>query len=132
MTNVSKQVLPKDAQEKLFTQLAKVFYGASEKQTASLFGAVLSPTEQIMLVKRVAIVLLLLKDRSTYEIAKVLLVSDRTVRVVKSDLKSGRYDALVDRIAGKKFDQEVFWKTLEKILTLNMPRYGTSLSQLKK
>lgn len=124
MTNISKKLLSAEAHKKLLQQLSLLFLAAGERHIQALLTAVLSPAEQIMLMKRVAVVLLLHKEKTTYYISKRLLVSDRTVRVVKKEMQAGRYDPLIALVSKKQFDQKKFWSTLEKIVTLGMPTYN--------
>ena len=132
MTRVTKKPLDPKVSKQLRAQLAQLFIFAGNAHTSQLLSAVLSPTEQIMIMKRVAIVLLLHKERSTYEISKKLLVSDQTVRVVKKEMKAGRYDPIITLVGKKDFDYEKFWNVLGKVLTLGMPGYTDNRAALMR
>lgn len=124
MTRISKELLDKSVQNGLFKQFVDLFSSASKQQQSMFFEALLTETEQIMLTKRLAIVLLLLEGYSTYKIAKTLIVSDSTVRLVRAGYRNGHYDAVTVIMKKKAFNKDVFWDTLEKILQCGLPPRG--------
>lgn len=88
MTQVSKRYISPDVQERMF----EVFINAVSKakyrsDVENFLTDLLSPTERIMLAKRLAIAYLLVKKSWTYrEISKILKVSLTTVQRVSLTL----------------------------------------------
>lgn len=121
MTNISKQLLPKKVKIALFNQFIKQI---SKKQPALMFLEILSETEQIMVVKRFAVVAMLGQGESTYAIAKALRVSDKTVRDINKARSIGTYKNIETLFSSQSFNRTEFWDTLDKLLRLGMPRYG--------
>ena len=124
MTHTSKKILTKKAEQQLTDQFAKLFSGKNYTRTAALFSDVLTPAEQTMLAKRVAIVLLLTEGQSTYRIAKLLLVSDSTVREMKLKLHAGHYQHLTQVYKGSAFSSKEFLDILELVLSGGLPSRG--------
>lgn len=124
MTHVSKQTLSANAETKLVKQLAKFFADQSALDIEDLFSDLLSPAEQVMIIKRLAIIILLLEKQSTYAIGKTLQVSDSTVREISIKLQLDKYCSLVKRYENKKFDSQAFLHVLEMLLNAGMPSLG--------
>jgi Trp operon repressor len=124
MTNVSKRPLGQKAREQLSSQFIELFSTANKKQHLDLFISLFSDAERTMFIKRLAIVLLLAEGFSTYKIAKSLIVSDSTVREIRAQYTTGRYDPMISIIRTKQFDRKKFWKTLELLLRAGMPPRG--------
>lgn len=124
MTNVSKHKLSKKMQSCLFAQFTQLFAAADQKHLAKLFDALFTESEKMMFVKRVAIILLLQEQYSTYAISKTLKVSDATVRTILQKYETGQYEALSRIVRKKSFDAELFWETVEVLLRAGLPPYG--------
>lgn len=124
MTRISKQTLNQKTEKQLFSQFISLFSVANEKQHEALFSAIFTEAEKTMFIKRMAIVLLLLEEYSTYRIAKTLIVSDSTVRSIRAQYHSGRFDSVVGLMRKKAFDKEKFWKTIELLLRCGLPPRG--------
>ena len=124
MTNISKKPLAASVTKELFTQLADVFARADKKTAARLFSELLTEAEQIQLMKRLAIVLLLEKNQSTYRIAKLLHVSDATVRRIALTYDRGGYQEICHMYTKEAFNSREFWQTIEVLLRGGMPAYG--------
>ena len=80
MTRISKRLLSKN----ILLQLYRLFFEVTRRYRNSIeffdiLDDVLSPTEKIMLTKRVAIIYLLIKEVSYRDICEVLKVSMSTV-----------------------------------------------------
>lgn len=76
-----------------------------------------------MIIKRVAIVGMLSKECSTYEISKVLKVSTATVKKHHEKMLAGEYTH-IEAFFEKKKASEDFWKTLEIVMRGGMPPRG--------
>lgn len=124
MTNISKQPLSQQTTDKLFFQLTKLFADVSQQRASNFLDNLFTDSEKIMFIKRLAVVLLISKGQSTYRIAKLLSVSDATVRTIKQKYDQGAYGSIISATQKKAFDSEKFWKTLEVILRGGMPSMG--------
>lgn len=124
MTHVSKQILQDKVSEKLLGQFAKFFAEQDEFKVRDLFSNLLSKSEQIMLVKRLAIVIMVLEKHPTSSIARTVLVSDSTVRDIKSKMSLGHFDFLIKRYENKTFDGKAFLSLLETLLNAGIPSLG--------
>ncbi|MFN3188306.1 MAG: helix-turn-helix domain-containing protein [Candidatus Paceibacteria bacterium] len=124
MTNVSKQQLTAEVGDKLRLQLARIFDNVPLQKSKNLFEALLSESEQIMLAKRLAVILLVHQKVSVSEIAKRVLVSDATVRALRAQYKEGRYMPLISHCTSSSFDSHKFWQTLEVVLRGGLPSRG--------
>lgn len=80
MARVSKRQLDKRVLEKLFDLFFEIIGKQKNKQEfLNVIGDLLSPTERVMIAKRVAIIYLLLKKKDVRTIGQVLKVSKSTV-----------------------------------------------------
>lgn len=121
MTNISKQALQKDVQEKLFDQFTSLFMVTQKKQMSALFNALFTESEKIMFIKRVAVVFMLSQDCSTYTIAKTLHVSDKTARDTRVKYENGTFDQIEKLLKRKNFDAQKFWTVVEVLLNGGLP-----------
>mgnify|MGYP001565958454 CR=1 FL=1 len=114
MTQVSKYVVNKDVEERMYEVfLDSVAMVKTRGQVVKLIDDLFSPTEKIMLAKRLSIALLLFKKYDQRAIAKILRVSLATVNKISRALQKGvgGYAMVVSSIA----KQEKFHAFLEKI-----------------
>lgn len=93
----------------------------SKKEAEEFFLDLLTYTEKIMLAKRLAIAVLLMKDFGYRRIKEILKVSDPTITKVQNQLRSGSggYERLAKRLA-----KEEFWREFADILNQIFPRYS--------
>lgn len=126
MTNVSKRSITSAQRKQLRNQLAQLLHGETQTQTATLLTELLTEAEEIMLIKRCAIIVLLTHGQSTYRIAKMVGVSDVTVTSTKEKLKRGEYQAIEARLQQSAFDACAFLDTVESVLHLGglLPKQG--------
>lgn len=116
MTQVSKRYLAPNVQKRMYEILIKAISKASYSQDIIQFLTdLLSPTEQIMLAKRLAIAYLLVKeDWTTREITQILKVSLTTVnrvsltlniqgrgyrKIIKSLIRDEKVEEFMNKIA---------------------------------
>lgn len=121
MPQVSKYPISKAVADRIFGVLIKALTKFKDKNEADDFAYDLfSPTERIMLAKRVAIAYLLLKSYQYREISKILRVSLTTIGSVSLCLKSGRgaYEKILDRITKEESLDEFFTQVAEKLLSI--------------
>lgn len=114
MTQVSKYVVKKDVEERMYEVfLDSVGMVKTRGQVVKLIDDLFSPTEKTMLAKRLSIALLLFKKYDQRAIAKILRVSLATVNKISQALQKGTggYTMVVSSIA----KQEKFHAFLTQI-----------------
>jgi Trp operon repressor len=122
MVHVSKKSLNIKIEQQLLDQFSNVFANRAKNETKDLLSALLSESERTMLIKRLASVLLIQEHSlSTYEIAKRLHMSEATIRTMKLQAEGGKFDALYTICKRKSFNQVLFWKVVEQLLSGGLP-----------
>jgi Trp operon repressor len=115
MAQVSSHKLDTETSKRLFRELARYIAKADQKNAPTFLQAFLTPTEQLMLAKRIAVVVLFHNGSSTYQIRKMLRMSSST---------AGGYAPITRLFSSGKKNREKFIKTLEVILSAGMPPRG--------
>ncbi|MEK7114146.1 MAG: Trp family transcriptional regulator [Patescibacteria group bacterium] len=124
MTHVSRKRLKKEVATELADQFLTFLSLARTKTEARILANELfSQTERVMLAKRLAIVVLLVRGYSFTQIEEALGVTRQTVIRVWKDMKTGKYDKIVRyaREYTKHFKKEGFMETLIRIIHVGMP-----------
>ena len=114
MTQVSKYPLRKEIEKRMFEVfLDSVAMVTTRNKVMKLLTDLLSPTEQTMLAKRLAIALLLTKKYDQRSVMGVLKVSLGTVNKINRALKngSGGYDMVISSM----IKQEKFQEFIDKL-----------------
>lgn len=117
MPQVSKYPLRKEIFERIFELLLKTItdsYG--QKEAVGLIDDLLTPTEKIMLAKRLSAAVLLRKGYRYKDIQQILRVSKPTIATVNLYLKhgSGGYKKFVDKVLREEGIGE-FWEKVEDL-----------------
>lgn len=105
MAKVSRNPLLKDIEQWIWKSLVEVFREVkTNSEVEILLNDLLTPSEKIMLSKRLAIAFLLMRDETYLQISKKLKVSFSTINLVKSaKLRDGRgYRHLLEVILKNK------------------------------
>lgn len=123
MPHISKKELSSKILKQIQHDFKYLLY--SEKNRIEIFENLLTETEYIMLAKRLAMVLLLTKDTQQSVIALKIQVSKSTVSRLALDYENGRFDAFKRYLKKNIKNEEELFKSLEKILTLGLPRYAS-------
>ena len=126
MPQVSKYPLPEELYDRIFELLLKVIASSFSKNEASeLLEDLLTPTEKIMLAKRLSIAVLLLKDYPYDSIQEILRVSRSTVADVNRSLKyKGKgYKKFAKRILKEEKTAE-FWEKVEDLVLGTLSKGG--------
>lgn len=113
MTQLSKLPLRKEIEERMF-EVFKDSIGmvTTRSQVERLIDDLLSPTERVMLAKRLSIALLLSRKYDQRSISKILKVGLNTINKVSRSLKTGSgYKMICENI----LTQEKFKEFLQKI-----------------
>ncbi len=118
MPHVSKRELDEAIKKKLFDQLFTTFKEARSYNVGFVIKELLTPTEKMMLAKRLAVVLLLDKGLPQHTIAEHLKVSTSTVIRTSLDIENGRYDKVIKISGGKK---EHLLEVIIKLILYSMP-----------
>lgn len=134
MPQVSKYPLPKDIEERMFDVFWKTIAQLITKAAVKkFFDDLLSSTEKIMLAKRLAIAILLVKGYDYRTISRILRVSTTTIMLVNTWLKNGGegYKMVIKRILDEEKSEE-FWDNLEeKISNILPPNSRGNWSEIK-
>lgn len=119
MPQVSKIPLRENVYQRIFELLVKLLTDSFSKNEAEdLINALLTPTERIVLAKRLAIAILLSKNYTYRDIQKVVHVNKETIARVNMSLRYGGmgYKYFIKRIATEEKIQK-FWEQIEDIIT---------------
>lgn len=126
MTQVSRIPLRKEIEKRVFeiflTSLARV---SQKEQVETFMQDLLSPTEQLMLAKRLSIAFLLHKGYDQRSISKILKVSLSTVNRVSLRMQLGGLGfkkLITEIIQSEKMDK--FWSKLDNLITGIVPPKG--------
>lgn len=135
MTQISRRYLHKQVEERIIDLFWTSFSTLSTKQKAAIFlEALLSPTEKLMLSKRLAIAFMLLKGYDYPSINERLKVSDSTIWNIKLNLnhKGKGYQKTIEQIMDKE-KWEKFWQDLDNFFEeILPPRYGTDWKEARR
>lgn len=121
MAQVSKYPISKVVADRIFEVFIKTLISVKDKKEADDFAYDLfSPTEKIMLSKRIAIAFLLLKGYQYREISKILRVSLTTIGSISLSVRHGRgsYEKVLTKITKEEDLEEFFSKVVEKLLSM--------------
>lgn len=118
MSQVSKYPISQAVYEQIFELLLRVFTeGQSPKQAKNLLEDLLTPTEKIVLAKRLAIALLLAKNYSYEDIKKILHVSQPTIAIIKMTMKyeGEGYKEFTRKILQEENIRKI-WEKIEEVV----------------
>ena len=119
MPHISKKKLKRKVFLDIYTRLFEALATDQKAGTHKKFIAeLLTPTEKIMIAKRLALIVMLGRGCTLPEIVKALKVSPSTVERIEKRFNSS-YKGI-----GKCFiseDRPDFWSDLEKLLLMGMP-----------
>lgn len=137
MTQVSKYPISKTIADRIFEIFLKSLVKIHNQQEADQFiSDLLTPTEKIMLAKRLAIALLLQKDYDYRTIQKLIRVSTATIASVNMTILYGSkgYKNLLNKILTEEKFINVIGEAASKILSLpaQAKKGGTAWRYLKQ
>lgn len=124
MTHVSKKRLKKNVATELADQFLTFLALARTKGEARILAnELLSQTERVMLAKRLATVVLLVRGYSFTQIGEALGITRQTVIRIWKDMKLGKYKKIARyaREHTKHFKKETFMEELIRIIHFGMP-----------
>ena len=136
MTKISRRFLNKELERHIFELFLKTIIDLkSPAETQVFIEDLLSPTERIMITKRLAIAVLLTKGYTYDDIDETLKVSRATIMNVSLWLKNGKngYRKVVNRILESQKRESLIDKVEEILLKLSPPkRYGSAAFESKQ
>lgn len=135
MTQVSKRVLQKEVEDRILDLFWTSLSMLSTKQKVAYFlDDLLTPTEKLMIGKRLAIAFMLLKGYDYPAINNRLKVSDSTIWTIKVALthRGKGYRMAIEQIMSKE-KWERFWEDLDNFFEQALPpRYGTNWKEARR
>ena len=134
MTQISKYPVNKEIEKRIMEVfLDTMAMVTTRNQAQQLLNDWLSPTEKIMLAKRLSIALLLTKKYDQRSVAKLLRVGLETVNKVNRALQSGTggYDMITSAFL-KQEKNEAFWEKVDDVLADFFPPDHRNWSQWRK
>ncbi len=120
MTKVSRIPLRPDIWERIFGLFVDTTAGLKDKNLlASFINDLYSPTEKIMLAKRLAAAVLLTKGRSYTSVGRILRISSPTIAKISLKIKytDGGLKDVINKVLLKQSAQ-ILWKELEEMFDL--------------
>jgi uncharacterized protein YerC len=126
MVHLNRNDLDALQQQKLLAQLAKILNPTQTKKTHELISELLGQEEQIMVAKRLAVIILLSEELTAYKISRLLKLSESTVHKIEDRLHSGHYDHVLHTIGKTKKDYFQVLRAIDSILHLGgiLPHYN--------
>ncbi len=133
MVHLNRNQLSKGQLEQLFTQLS-VILGKSSATSANLFlSELLGYEERVMVAKRLACLILILKGMSPYRTSIILKISPSTADTISNNLESKKYEGIIKLLSQNKKNYRSILDTIDSILHLNgiLPHY-TGVERYKR
>lgn len=124
MVNVSQE-LEQDTKDKVEAQFIAFIGTLSDDQAQDFFRSFFTESEQMKLIKRLAIIMMLEKSVPHRHIAAVLDVSPMTVSRINKRKEDGEYDNFTRLFANEKRTSR-FWKALQVAIEEGVHRYSGS------
>lgn len=121
MPQISKYPISKEVYERCWEVFTKTLVGIRDREEAQeVINDLFTPTERIMLAKRLATALLLIKGYEYREISRILRVSAPTIAMVNAALKYGNngYKKALTKILSEEKFNNYFNKAIEVVVSL--------------
>jgi len=132
MPHVSRKKLKKKVFIKIGEQLADTIAKAnSARELRWVFKELITPTERVMLAKRLAIILMLERGYSFDIIQKTLKVTPQTIVRFWKITKQSSHKLVIKEISSNKAKKD-FWQELEKLILLGMPPRGRQWQLMRR
>lgn len=117
MTHVSKRKIEPRTEQHIINAFMNALFSTSLQRGKARVRSLLTPTERMMLAKRLAIITMLERDQSYYYIEQTLNVSGSTIKRLHRRLLAGDFDPLC-RVFNRNLS---FLDYLEVFLSAGMP-----------
>ncbi|OGD93493.1 hypothetical protein A2697_03160 [Candidatus Curtissbacteria bacterium RIFCSPHIGHO2_01_FULL_41_44] len=137
MTKISRRALDKNLEKYIFTIFLKTIVDLKTlTEVKNFLEDLLSPTEKIMLIKRLAIAVMLTKGYTYDEIDHTLKVARNTIMNVSYFLKHSQnegYQKVVTRVLADQKKEALFDKIEELLIQFSPPKlYGSGAYERKR
>src|SRR3990167_273848 len=136
MTKVSRRTIDRNLEDYIFKNFVKTISKLREQTDIQNFlFDLLSPTERVMLIKRLAIAVLLTKGYTYDQIDHTLKVSRPTIMNVSYFLKhgkSGGYQKMANKVLNDQKKAAFFDKIEEILINLSPPKLYKSAAYERK
>ncbi len=107
MPHVSPKKVGQKLLKKISAQFLNVFIKSqNNRQLASIFNEIFTPTEKIMFSKRIAIILMIKNSIPHHRIAEILKVSQTTVAKISLGVELEKYNSIISVSKKEKLDLE--------------------------
>lgn len=123
MTRISKKELNTQAAQDIHRQFLRIITTLKGKNGAHVLEELFTETEQVMLAKRLAALLMLTQDVTPFHVSEVLQLSSSTTKRLHDHLLRGHY-AHIETLISTKKTRERLWAELEVLIRFGMPEMG--------
>ena len=124
MPHISRKKLQQKQLNTLWREFIAVVTLKNVSRSQAVLEDLLTDTEQIMLAKRTAAILLLAENISIYKIATRLHLSTSTVKRMQEKYLQGEYSFLVKAVYADRQKKEALYLLINKIARAGMPEMG--------
>ena len=126
MVRLNKTHLQEEQINKLFFQLATMLTSKQAGHVNAVLFEILGREEQIMIAKRLAVILLISEGLSSYKIGNTLKLSESTIASIRNKLANDKYDTIMQNLGKSKKKYFDLLTTLDSILHLGgiLPHYN--------
>jgi len=126
MVRLNKTHLQEEQINKLFFQLATMLTSKQAGHVNAVLFEILGREEQIMIAKRLAVILLISEGLSSYKIGNTLKLSESTIASIRNKLANDEYDTIMQNLGKSKKKYFDLLTTLDSILHLGgiLPHYN--------
>lgn len=129
MSHVSQRKLKKKSFRRIADQLVRTISRLnSPRETECFLKELLTPTEQVMLAKRLSILFMLKHNVPFLYIEKMLKITPDTIARYQKRSKQKLYKTIAKNIMHKGAQQE-FWNELQELFVLGMQSYFSSAAR---
>ncbi|MEX0652037.1 MAG: helix-turn-helix domain-containing protein [Candidatus Paceibacterota bacterium] len=128
MPHISQKEVDREVKEQLEKSLLNLLKDTGSQTRVHIFSELLTKTEQVMLAKRIGILLLLKKGLSPYKISQLLGVSPSTADRFAHTQDSGKYQRTTEWI-WKQSKEGAIEKLFEKLASLAFTRRTKSFKK---
>lgn len=136
MSQISKRILNTRLEERILDLFINAIMGLQTPlEVKNFIEDFFSPTEKIMMIKRLAIAILLSKGHTYEQIDHTLKVSKPTIMKVSHHLRNGTggYQKVIGKIAQSTKREKLLDQIEELFLKLSIPKtYGSPAFQRKQ
>lgn len=124
MPHISKQKIESKEFNRLYKQLVSIISPKKTAEATQILGDLLTETEQVMLTKRLAAIMMLAEGLSLYKVSETLGLSTSTVDRMNRNYLDGTYSDLLGVLWKRKRDKEEFWELISVLSRGGLPSMG--------